>query len=215
MTVVVRFKGKIFSEHELSGRLEATMKPALSGVEGVRMYHALGAGGAVSGTPSVKTRIEAEFTLSLASIRYQAVRVLPERTEDSYATDFPAVPGDDTIIALTNALANNEFYVKRVTENPPRGGGRADIMHRIWDIVGRNYEGMHPVDFHLILTGEEVHGSNVRPEIGNTKIRTEVHGAYTNDAMRDRIDRVWERIHGVTADTLKGPQPPGRGPDEG
>jgi hypothetical protein len=216
LTIIVRFKGKIFSEDELSGRLEATMKPALSGVEGVRMYHALGAGGAVSGTPSVKTRIEAEFTLSLASIRYQAVRVLPKRAdEDRYTADFPVVPGEDAVIALTNALASSEFYVKRVTENPPRGGGRADIMHRIWDIVGRNYEGMHPVDFHLILTGEEVHGSNVRPEIGNTKIRTEIRGAYTNDAMLNRIDSVCDRIRGVTAGAMESLQPPGRGPDEG
>jgi hypothetical protein len=216
LTVIVRFKGKIFSEDELSGRLEAAMKPALSGVEGVRMYHELGAGGAVSGTPSVKTRIEAEFTLSLASIRYQAIRVLPKRAdEDGYTADFPVVPGEDAVIALTNALASSEFYVKRVTENPPRGGERADVMHRMWDIVGRSYEGVYPVDFHLILTGEEVQGSDVRAEIGSTKIQTMIRGAYTDDEMRTRIDSAWERIHHLTTETLQSLQPPGRGPDEG
>jgi hypothetical protein len=216
LTVIVRFKGEVFSEDELSGRLEATMKPALSGVEGVRIYHALGERRAATGTPSVKTRIEAEFTLSLASVRYQAVRVFPERgKEDSHAADFHAVPGDEMVIALTNALAGNDFYVKRVTENPPRGGGRTDIMHRVWDIVGRNYEGVHPVDFHLILTGEEVHGSDVRPATGSTKIRTTIRGAYTDEEMRSRIDKVRELLHEVTAKTLNSLKPSGHEPDEG
>lgn len=215
LTIVVKFENQIFGEDDLSGRLEATMTRALSGVDGVRMYNALGARRAVSGTPSVKTRVEADFTVSMASIRYQAVRVFPEHAdEDSYAADFHAIPGDDTVIALTNALAQNGFYIKRVTENPPRSGGRADTVHRVWDIVGRHYEGVHPIDFHLVLTGEEVHRGDVRPETGSTKIRIAVRGAYTDDEMRTRIDNEWTRLHAVTEETLKGLRPLGHGPDE-
>jgi hypothetical protein len=204
----------------LSGRLEATMKGSLSGVDGIQMYNALGAPRSVSGTPSVKTRVEADFTLSLTSVRYQAVRVFPVHADEDIDRDpnavyFDAVPDDETVIALTNALAENDFYVKRVTENPPRSGGRADVMHRYWTIAGRSYQSLHPVDFHVVLTGEEVHKGDVRPESGSTKIRIVVRGAYTNDEMRDRVDSEWFRIRAVTEEVLNGRASPGRGPLRG
>lgn len=225
LTIAVQFENPVLGDDDLvgrrraalSGRLEAIMKGSLSGVDGMRMYNALGALRAVSGTPNVKTRVEADFTLSLTSVRYQAVRVFPDHADedvdrDPYAIYFDAVPGDETVIALTNALAENEFYVKRVTENPPRSGGRADVMHRYWNIAGRSYQGLHPVDFHIVLTGEEVHRGDVRPESGTTKIQIMVRGAYTDDEMRARVDNEWARLRDVTVRVLNGQASSGRGP---
>ena len=101
------------------------------------MYNALGGWRAIPGGASVRTRVEADFTLSLASIRYQAVRVFPGHMDTgSYAVESDVIPGDETVIALTNALGEEGFYVKRVTENPPRGGGLPEVVHRVWDIAG-------------------------------------------------------------------------------
>ena len=47
--------------------------------------------------------------------------------------------------------------LKRVIENPPQTGKRADVVNRYWDIAGRRYNRVYPCEFHLILTGEEVH----------------------------------------------------------
>ncbi len=225
LTIAVQFEKPVLGEDDLSGhreadlsgRLEATMKGSLSGVDAIRIYNALGAPRAVSGTPSVKTRVEADFTLSLASVRYQAIRVFPDHADedidrDRYAADFDVIPDDETVIALTNALAENEFYVKRVTENPPRSGGRADVMHRYWNIAGRSYQSVHPVDFHVVLTGGEVHRGDVRPESGTTKIRIVVRGACTDDEMRTRVDNEWTRIREVTEEVMKGQASPGRRP---
>jgi len=94
------------------------------------------------------------------------------------------------------------FSVAHVIENPPRSGRRADLVQRYWDIAGRRYEGVYPIDFHIILTGEEVHSGGIRPESGTTKVRIVVKGAYTDDEMDARIGDEWTRLRGLTQETL-------------
>ena len=183
------------------------MQGTLSGVTGVWLFNSLGARRGYAGAASIKTRVDASFRLSLASIRYQAVRVVPDRAaedsdRDSYADEFAVVPGDETVIALTNAMSEEGYYVKHVIENPPRSGRRADLVQRYWDIAGRWYEGVYPIDFHIILIGEEVHSGDIRPERGTTKVRIVVKGAYTDDEMDTRIVGEWKRLRELTLETL-------------
>jgi hypothetical protein len=207
LTLSIRFEGKIDPDDEISGRLKATMQGTLSGLTGVWLFNSLGARRGYVGAASIKTRVDANFRLSLASIRYQAVRVVPDRAaedsdRDSYADEFAVVPGDETVIALTNAMSEEGYYVKHVIENPPRSGARADLVQRYWDIAGRRYEGVYPIDFHIILTGEEVHSGGIRPERGTTKVRIVVNGAYTDDEMDTRIGDEWKRLRDLTLETL-------------
>ena len=208
LTLSIRFEGQIEPEDEISGRLKAIMQGTLSGVTGVRLFNSLGEHRGYTGKASIKTRVDANFRLSLASIRYQASRVVPDRAaedsdRDSYADKFDIVPGDETVIALTNAMSEEGYYVKHVIENPPRSGKRADLVQRYWDIAGRRYEGVYPIDFHIILTGEEVHTGDIRPERGTTKVRIVVKGAYTDDDMDTRISDEWKRLHELTLETLR------------
>lgn len=207
LTLSIRFVGQVDPEDEISGRVEATMRGTLSGVTGVWLFNSLGARREYTARASIKTRMDVKFRLSLASIRYQAVRVVPDRAaedsdRDGYADEFPVVPGDETVIALTNAMSEEDYYVKRVIENPPRSGGRADRVQRYWDIAGRRYDGVYPIDFHIILTGEEVHSGGIRPERGTTKVRIVVKGAYTDNDMDTRIGDEWKRLHDLTLETL-------------
>ena len=112
------------------------------------------------------------------------------------------IPNDDMVIELTNALSEN-YYVKRVIEHPPRSGGRADHVQRYWDIAGRRYDGVYPIEFHMVLTGEEIHRGGIRPVAGTTKITIVVQGAYTNDEMKARIKGEWDALHDLTRDTMR------------
>src|SRR6201999_2687355 len=102
---------------------------------------------------------------------------------------------DETVIALPNAMSRENYYVKRVIENPPRSGGRANRVQRYWDIAGRSYQGIYPVNFHVILIGEEDHRGDIRPEAGSTKVRIVVSGAYTDgdDDRYAHIETVWNQ----------------------
>ena len=175
LTLVIRFEEPIKriddSTYLISGRLEAAMRGALSGVDKVRLYSSLGKRRDDWRGATIRTRIEADYTLSLASIRYQDVRIVPEREakqDDNYADEFNVIPNDETVIELTNALSEN-YYVKRVVEHPPQSGGRADHTQRYWDIAGRHYEGVYPIDFHMVVTGEEIYRGGVRPVDGTTR----------------------------------------------
>jgi hypothetical protein len=227
LKLMIRFEGQIDSEDQISGRLEAVMKGALSGLDAVRLYSSLGQRRSDWRGATIRTRVEADFELSLASIRYQDVQIVPEREtkeDDSYADEFSVIPGDEMVIELTNALSEN-YYVKRVIEHPPRSGGRADHVQRYWDIAGRSYEGVYPIEFHMVLTGEEIHRGGVRPVAGTTKVRIVVQGAYTDDEMKHRINQQWKGLRALTRETLDGlaskkpgppwTSPPGGQPDPG
>ena len=206
LTLMVRFEAQIESEDLISGRLEAVMKGGLSGVDGARLYSSLGRRRDDWRGATIRTRIEADFRLSLASIRYQDVRIVPEREtreDDSNAEEFRVIPDDQMVIKLTNALSEN-YYVKRVIEHPPRSGGRANHMQRYWDIAGRRYEGVYPIEFHMVLTGEEIHKGGIRAAAGTTRVQIVVQGAYTDDEMKDRIDQEWKGLHALTKETLEG-----------
>jgi hypothetical protein len=100
-----------------------------------------------------------------------------------------------------------------VIENPPRSGRRADLVQRYWDIAGRRYEGVYPIDFHIILTGEEVYSGEIRPERGTTKVRIVVKGAFTDDEMDTRIGDEWKRLRELALETLGHPDSAASAPD--
>jgi hypothetical protein len=207
LTLRIRFENQIKLADTLRGELSVTFRNTLSGLEGVDIYHPLGERRRNSHKREVKTKVSAAFTLSLFGIRYQDLRVVPDRKQDiqrSDTDDFPGViPDHETVIALTNAISDQGYYVKRVIENPPRSGARANVMNRYWDIAGRRYDGVYPVDFHVVLTGEELHKGDVRASTGNTRTRITVQGAYVSSSMEQRIVAEWEKLHGLAVETLR------------
>jgi len=207
LKLMIRFEGQIKREDQISGRLEAAMKGGLSGLDTVRLFSSLGGRRHDWRGASIRTRVEADFALSLASIRYQDVLIVPEREgrEDDSDTDrFCVIPDDEMVIKLTNVLSEENYYVKRVIENPPRSGAHANHVQRYWDIAGRRYEGVYPIDFHMVVTGEEIHRGDVRPVAGTTKVRIVVQGAYTDSEMKRRIDQAGKDLRGLTKRTLNG-----------
>jgi hypothetical protein len=211
LRIALQFEHRITAADEISGDLEVIMKGTLSGVEGVQLYSALGTRRRYSGAAKIQTHIESAFTLSLASVRYQAVRVVPDpadedRDHSGFAAEFNVIPDGETVIALTNAMSSEGYYVKRVVENPPRSGGRANYVQRYWDIAGRIYSGIYPVDFHLILVGQEVHGEQILPDEGTTKVRIVVSGAYTDNHQDryDNVENVWRHLRALTEEALHG-----------
>ena len=203
LAIAVQFEEHIAVSDILSGKLVGILKGTLSGADGLWMYNALGERRDIPGGARIRTRVDADFTLSLASIRYQEIRVFPEHTDTGgCAIESAVIPADETVIALTNALSEEGFYVKRVTENAPRNGGRPGIVHRVWDITGRSYQGVYPTDFHLVLTGDEVHSGDVRPESGSTRVKVVVQGAYNDDEMFKQVENTWTSLCAVTRDAL-------------
>jgi hypothetical protein len=207
-TFAVRFDNPIDFDCAIRGRLEVSLKGAMSGLQGIDLYHPLGF--RRSHDPAtIRTRVVVEFELSLAGIRYQDIRIVPDAklaadADKRKTIDFEGVvPDHRAIIALTSAISGQGYFVKRVLENPPSTGGRANLVNRFWDIAGRTYRGVYPVDFHLVVTGEEIYNGNVRAEAGTTTTTLFVRGAFASPEMQARVEGVWYQLRDLINETLR------------
>lgn len=208
LTLTIRFEKEVRQTDKLAGRFRAIFNGTLSGIDGVNLYRPLGDPWLTRPDTTVKTEVAVDFELSLKAIRHQDVRVVPDqnRSEDNDLTEvdeFAVIPDYLTVIELTNMLSDNECYVKRVIENPPRGAGRAGLVNRFWDIAGRHYDGVFPIDFHITVTGEEQYEGGIRAHSGSTAVRLTVQGSYVNREMEGQIEGEWERLHELVTNKLK------------
>lgn len=202
--------------HRLTGKIQTSFSSAFSGIGSVAIYHALGApwhkpqGAKVD----IKTLVSVDFDLSLRFIRYQDVWVIPDSAADvkrAEAPEYPVIPDYETVNGLTSELSSSRYYVKRVIENPPRGGRLANLVNRYWDIAGYYYDKVFPIDFHVTVTGEEEYQGGIRANAGSTTAQITVQASYVesdakaqHDApdMKAQIERRWEALSELVAKTL-------------
>jgi len=205
----IRFEKQIGDSDTVTGSLRASFDGTLSGITGVKMYWPTGGSWPEQAAASVTTEARVTFDLSLNSVRYQDVRVVPDGKGDAARVSADpflcarVIPDHRTVIALTNRLSEDGYYVKRVTGHPPRGGGHANLMNRVWDIAGRQYNGVCPVDFHITLTGEEEHrADSIYSTAGNATARLSVRGSYVDGPMKEEVEAAWDDLHDKVIDEL-------------
>jgi hypothetical protein len=151
------------------------------------MHHSAGGKQRRAPKPVIELQVTIDFELSLGSVRYQDIRVAPDR-DQLKANAYPGViPDFDTVLELTNRLSAQGCYIKRVVENPPRGSWRTNLVNRYWDIAGRRYRGIFPIDFRITLTGEEEYDGDLRPKAGSTNAQLAVQGTYANETMKGAV----------------------------
>lgn len=215
-TLTIRFEKQISQLDTLTGSLRAAFRGTLSGVTDVRMFRPAGGGWLQPPKATVSMEARVDFELSLNSVRYQAVRVVPDRNKDLDRPEIDhfsgVIPDYRTVIDLTDELSGSGYYVKRVIENQPRGGGRANLVNRVWDIAGRRYDGVFPIDFHITLTGEEDYRGSIQANAGSTAAQLSVQGSYVNQVMENQVESEWDALHDMVATRLKaremfGPDP--------
>jgi len=200
--LVIRFEKRITPGSKLSGRIEATFKGTLSGVTGVRLYHPGGGRAEHLSISSAETKVAVDFTIDLGTIRYQEDRVVPDENHlndrnRNKASEFSGVvPNADVILKLTDSISEDDYYVKSVIEHRPmRDHGQDRALSHVWDIAGRFYTGVYPIDFHINVSGKELQGA-----AGTTTVQVSVKGAYVTGGNADGkllegIEEKWEDLH--------------------
>ena len=213
--LTVRFSERIDFDYELTGRIEARFTGAVSGLTRTVVYRTDGNPvPRLDGMLKPITVADVGFTLSLAGLRYQEQRAVPDRgrAEDVARREtepFPGiVPDHRTVALLTNHLADEGYSIIRIQENPAQSSPRPGAVNRLWDLAGRHYEGVYPIEFHLQLSGEEIHkGQQIS---GDTTVTLTVHGSYANAEMEARVveqwTRLWKRIRLSLAGAGDGPR---------
>ena len=204
----VSFDRPIDQHATIDGKIEATFAEAVSGTEGVRMY-ANGGGRRRDGAkPTVQTKIAVDFALSLAGVRHQTSRTVPDSTKDETETrSFPGTrPDQHLVVQLVQQLSDHRYLVKSVAENPARPGRGVGVQNRVWDVTGRRYRGVHPIDFRLTITGDDAETGSTHPS--TTSIRLVVRGVYTTEEMEAEIvaahEELWGRVIAVIDESNAG-----------
>lgn len=203
-TFYVRFENKIPLTTKLYGRLRMRFEGTLSGLEGINFFYPLGNKRIeVDTNASVKvsrnTYVNIDFNLDLGSLRFQEMTSVEKRI-----TREGIVPDHRVLAAITNAISEHNIYVKRIIENPPRTSkAGAHIINRFWDIAGRMYDGVYPIDFHMVLTGEEIHSRTSRFPIGKTQFDITVQGMTTDQEMREQVYYLRDQLEEIIDDSLE------------
>lgn len=220
------FANEIPSDSTIRVFGQVTFQGALSGITKVSLFSALGMPVDLPEPPPVITELSITLDANLASLSYQHMRVVPdsrypEDAKRSQPLEFKhLMPDSNTVISLTNALSRREFYIQWVVENPPHSGRPADVLNHYWDVGGRRYEGVCPVDFHLVITGDETHSTSPASGEGTTFITITVQGPYTTSDMADEVVKIWDELELLIKNTLnplrqKRPPPGGVGTSSG
>jgi hypothetical protein len=232
VTAAPRFKGSlkaIFEQSAASGGGSAL--GTLSGVNGIDVY--LPGGGRTRQQPEVRvwTEVTVTFDISLDAIRYQDDWVVPDDSNEWDAAVAAneqngnadgdgkhqhrnkddvfvgVVPDHRTVGELTDTISRKGYYVKSVVEHPPyRDDGRGNVVNRVWDIAGRWYHGVFPIDFDVNLRGEEVGEESPGAFAGRTVAQVTVKGTYVNDralTQRKMIESKWDDLYGEVTRLLR------------
>jgi len=197
----MRFLTEVDTETRLVGTLIVRFDGSLSGLQGVMLHDPLGRPRADVGA-DIKTSVRLDFDFNLRTLQDQATVV-----EKSPIPPKDVSPGHQMVTEIIENIGTEGFYVKRVIENPAyttKAG--AHVLNRFWDLAGRKYDGLYPMDFHLVLAGEEVYGPDGHPQSGNTQIEVTVQGIATNDEMRAQIGNLKDQLVHLIEKTLSSPE---------
>jgi hypothetical protein len=199
MTLKLEFEKPILDQPWLRGALRATFDRTLSGVTGIDFF--LPGGGPVRHLDvKPRTEISVRFDISLGALRYQERRAVPD---DGRAADqFDGLrPDYRTVAELTNAISADGYYVKTVVADRPKRDAVRRTIERSWDITGRWYEGVFPINFIINLHGTEPQ-NNAAGRAAWTFVKVTVDGTFPNAEMKKKIEDKWDGLHARVTELL-------------
>lgn len=196
----LRFEHTITRDTILNGKLRVAFENTLSGISGVRLFYPLGNSRSSEEIQIEKrTRIILDFKLHLGSLNFP--RTKPYNKVISWNN---VVPDHHLLTKLINAVSENNIYVQRIIENTPRTDKMdAKRMKRFWDVIGRRYQGVYPIDFHLVITGQEWHENADTPPKGRTTVEISVQGTAINETMEAHIKNLRDDLRFIMRDVVQ------------
>lgn len=185
----------------IRGQATLTWKGAISRLEGIALFFPLGRPDARS-TLSIKSTVVVDFELSLAGLRYQEMRIVPDaqNRQDQDRSEpirsYEIMPNSTLVDTLTTALLEAGHLVYQVVESPPQADSRRGVVFRQWDVKGRTYRGVCAVDFHLGVRGET---GGRTPQV---ELKLTTRGLSTQSAGERTVERTWRHLRSVVKTTL-------------
>ncbi|NPA76745.1 MAG: hypothetical protein GXN93_03250 [Candidatus Diapherotrites archaeon] len=194
MSPVVELERPMENETWIEGSLRLSVPALLSGLERVKYFNALGY--PVEVRFQGNTLLNVDFRMALSSVPC----VQTERREKHFT--FPGEPDRERYQILGNALncepqstpcrSRRSWQITQVLTEPPRIAESDATRYRwYWDITGRRYQDTLPVDFHLVLYGDDM-----------GKLDITVQGQTFDEASRHAVERTLDELQEIVRETL-------------
>ncbi|HRQ42570.1 MAG TPA: hypothetical protein PLD25_32035 [Chloroflexota bacterium] len=182
---------------DVFGQLRVQFEGSISGVNMVALFSPMGGRRGEEVNVSQKGVIEVSFAFPLSAL------CLRESYAVSSSIEHPtAIPGNEMITRLVNAMNDKGIYVQRVVENSPQmNRANAHIMNRMWVVAGRRYEKATPIDFTVVAVGQEHYEDTDTPNDGKTQFKITAQGSTIREEMRTDIERLRDNIVEVIQET--------------
>ena len=193
-TFYVRFANSMdveLNDIEVHGQLRLRFEGAISGREDIILFSPLGNKRDQEEVIVVQHTIVAlSFRFHLGGLHIRRFYSITESIEQ-----LTAIPGSEMITRLVNAMSDRGIYIQRVIENPPHmNRANAQIMNRLWVIAGRRYKKATPIDFRVVVIGQEQYESTDKPYDGNTQFEITTQGTVIKESMCADIEELRDDI---------------------
>ena len=141
----------------------------------------------VKKTDYTNVQINFEFNLSGLKVR--------KTFHDTQRIDQTIIPSYEMITRLVYAMSDRDIYIQRVIENPPHTNrANAEIMNRFWVVTGRRYEDTLPIDFRIVVSGQEYYKDTDIPYSGQAHFEIMTQGTTVNTNARNEIKQLLDEI---------------------
>jgi hypothetical protein len=194
LSIFIQFQKAFDNNVRLFGHMKLRVPSAKSGLNRVDVCTPFGGKRDQRVDFEAFTIYDIALDLNISCLRYQQLQTFSPPMDEKQGI----VPDTKFITNVTDRLSREGFYIKRIIENPSRTSKEgAHKINRFWDIIGRKYEDIYPIDFHFVVIGEEVTRQSSENVQGKLKVIINVHGLVTNDRMKKQIEVVGNRLKGL------------------
>ena len=181
-------------DFKVRGKLSAKFEGTVSETTNIVLFSPLGEKLMVRDANVHQTsKVEIQFHFDLTAL---CLREFHPKTQP--IEQLTAIPSNEMITRLVNAMSNKGLYVQRVIENPAQmNRANAQIMNRLWIIAGRRYQKATPIDFRVVAVGQEYYENSDKPYDGKTQFEITTQGTVIRQDMRVEVERLCDDIVGV------------------
>lgn len=200
-TFYVRFSESVNQppQETISGRLVVQFEGALSGLRNIRLFNALGYETKISTALKKQTIVTIFFRFNLSSLCLRRLVSYPSHFEEPRL-----IPDDELITELVKVMSNNNVYIKRVLENSPQlSRADAQMLNHYWVIIGRRYEGVFPIDFRVVVSGQACYGDSDTAISGKTYFDVTTQAVITNESMNNRVEALRRDLEATIEDVAE------------
>jgi hypothetical protein len=196
----ISFSREIPEEARIEGHMLVRVPSLVSGVQSVQYYSALGQRAATDNLQQeLLTYIDVNFDIALARTPLPSFVAAPCTTLEERGAPTPMRLNQ--ILNCFNATGERIFINRVVESQPQLGNENAQAGRWHWQLFGRRYCGIIPIDFHTVIYEAGDPGKNA-----TTRIETSVMGTVDNVTVGE-IEKTRDKVESILRGALRSDDP--------